>query len=145
MTVKQYDPLDLINQFRNFQNFPTVFKDEDSNIFTSRWVPAVDIKEEDNAYIIHADVPGVKPEEIDVTMEHGMLTIKGERKEDTEEEKEGYKRVERVRGSFYRRFSMPDNADPDKIDASSENGVLKITIPKKAAGKSRKVKVKSGS
>lgn len=145
MALKVYEPLDLLNQFRNYQSLPSLFKDEDSNIFTSRWVPAVDIKEEEKAYVIHADVPGVKPDEIDVSMEGGLLTIKGERKEDKEEEKEGYKRVERVRGSFYRRFSLPDNADAEKIDASSENGVLKIVIPKKTAEQAKKIKIKAKS
>lgn len=143
MALKVYEPLDLLNQFRNFQSLPSLFKDEESNIFTSGWVPAVDIKEEDKAYVIHADVPGVKPDDIDVSMEHGMLTIKGERKEDKEEEKQGYKRVERVRGSFYRRFSLPDNADAEKIDASSENGVLKLVIPKKTAEQAKKIKIKA--
>ena len=143
MALKVYEPLDLLNQFRNFQSLPSLFKDEESNIFTSGWVPAGDIKEEDKAYVIHADVPGVKPDDIDVSMEHGMLTIKGERKEDKEEEKQGYKRVERVRGSFYRRFSLPDNADAEKIDASSENGVLKLVIPKKTAEQAKKIKIKA--
>ena len=105
------------------------------------WSPAVDIKEEDNKYIIHADVPGIKPEDIEVSLEDGVLTIRGERKFDNEEEKQGYKRVERVRGSFYRRFSLPDTADQEKVTATSKDGVLEIMIEKQEKVLPKKITV----
>ena len=89
--------------------------EETSNIATSDWVPAVDIKETEKEFIIHADIPGVDPDDIDVHMEDGMLTIKGERESETKENREGYKRIERQRGTFYRRFSLPDTANAEKI------------------------------
>jgi HSP20 family protein len=119
------------------------FEDEDSSVVTSTWAPAVDIKEEDERFIIKADVPGVDPKDIDVTMENGVLTLKGERSEEKQEEREGYKRIERSRGSFYRRFSLPDTADGDHIAAKSSNGVLEVVIPKRELAKPRKIQVKS--
>ncbi|MBD3670048.1 MAG: Hsp20/alpha crystallin family protein [Gammaproteobacteria bacterium] len=116
---------------------------EQSNIATSDWVPAVDIKEDEDAFVIHADIPGVDPKDIDVHMENGMLTIRGERRSESEEERQGFKRVERVRGNFYRRFSLPDTADADKISAKSQHGVLEVRIPKQEKVQPRKITVKA--
>jgi HSP20 family protein len=116
--------------------------EETSNISTSDWVPAVDIKETDKEFLIHADIPGVDTDDIDVHMEDGMLTIKGERESETKENRDGYKRVERHRGTFYRRFSLPDTANADKISAKSHHGVLEITIPKQEKAQPRKIQVK---
>lgn len=116
--------------------------EEGSNIATSDWIPAVDIQETEKEFILHADIPGVEPDDIDVHMEDGMLSIKGERHSETKEEGEGYKRIERNRGTFYRRFSLPDTANADKISAKSNNGVLEITIPKQEKAQARKIKVK---
>jgi HSP20 family protein len=115
--------------------------DESGSVVTSDWSPAVDIKEDENGFTIVADIPGVDPKDIDVHMENGMLTIKGERESEKKEEKEGYKRIERSYGSFYRRFSMPDSADADKIKAESKNGVLQISIPKQEKVQPRKISV----
>ena len=101
----------------------------------------MDIKEEQNRFVIHADIPGVSPENIDVSMEKGVLTIKGEKETEAKSEKEGYKRVERIYGSFYRRFSLPDTADNEAINAKSQNGVLEIVIPKREAEKPKKISV----
>lgn len=113
-----------------------------SNVVTSRWTPAVDIKEEDTKFVITADIPGVDPKEIDVTMENGILTIKGERKFEDEQQGEGYRRVERMHGTFYRRFSLPDQADPSKISAKSNHGVLEVTVPKVEKVLPRRIEVK---
>ena len=93
--------------------------------------------------MIHADIPGVDPKDIDVHMENGILTIKGERQSETKEEREGYKRVERVRGSFYRRFSLPDTADAEAISAKSQHGVLEVVIPKQQKVQPRRIQVES--
>ena len=116
---------------------------EASNVATSSWMPLVDIKEEPDRFLIKADIPGVKPEDIEVTMENGALTIRGERSAEKEEKKEGYHRIERSRGSFYRRFAMPNSADADHIKAQGKDGVLEIEIPKRAVLKARKIEVKS--
>lgn len=112
-----------------------------SSVVTSHWTPAVDIKEEPDRYVLTADLPGVAPGEIEITMENGMLVIKGERSFKDEKELEGFRRVERVYGSFYRRFSLPDTADPDGIEARSEHGVLLLTIPKRQQAKPRRISV----
>ena len=104
--------------------------------------PAVDIKEDDKAFTLLADIPGVDPDEIEVTMDKGVLTIKGERQSEKKTEEENYKRVERQYGMFYRRFSLPDSANADAIEAHSEHGVLKITIPKQEVAQSRRISVK---
>jgi len=105
------------------------------------WSPAVDIKEEDDCYAIHADVPGIKPEDIDISVEDGVLTIRGERKFDIEEDKNSYKRIERVRGSFFRRFNLPDTADQNKVTAKCKDGVLEVVIEKQGKVLPRKITI----
>ncbi|HJP36455.1 MAG TPA: Hsp20/alpha crystallin family protein [Gammaproteobacteria bacterium] len=117
--------------------------DESADVVTSDWTPAVDVKEENKRFLITADLPGVDPKDVEVTMHNGMLTLKGERSEEKKEEKEGYRRVERFSGSFYRRFVLPDTADPDKIKARAKNGVLEVEIGKTKALESKKIKVES--
>ena len=121
----------------------TAFVAEGSSVATSDWVPAVDIKEENDSFVIVADIPGVDPKDIEVNMENGMLTIKGEKESEKKEEREGYKRVERSFGSFYRRFSLPDTADAEKITAKSTNGVLEVRIGKQEQVQPRKISVNS--
>lgn len=145
MSLIRYEPRNTVEQLRRemgrmFEGLSSA--EESSNIATSDWVPAVDIQETEKDFLIHADIPGVDPDEIDVHMEDGMLTIKGERKSESKEERKGYKRVERMRGSFYRRFSLPDTANADGISANSKNGVLEISIPKQEKAQPRKIPVK---
>jgi len=109
--------------------FPAL-TDDDSRVIGSNWSPAVDIKEEDERFVIRADIPGVAPEDIEVFMEEGVLTIKGERKHESEEEKEGYHRIEREHGTFMRRFTLPKNIDAAQIGATSKDGVVELTLPK---------------
>ena len=116
--------------------------DENASMMTAAdWSPSVDIVEEDDSYLIHADVPGIKPADIDVSMDKGILTIKGHREDETQQQSEKYKRVERVRGSFFRRFTLPEVADVDKIQAKTVNGVLTVTIPKGKTAQPRKITV----
>ena len=146
MSLIRYEPYSMLDRLqRDFsRNSGLVGNNEDnSNIEVSDWRPAVDIKEEKQRYVIHADLPGVEGKDIEVTMENGVLTLKGVRASDKEEAHEGYKRVERVRGTFYRRFSLPDTADTDKIEANSKDGVLEIVVPKHAKLQPRRISVKS--
>lgn len=94
------------------------------------WSPAVDIYEDDKEIVIKADLPEVKEEDIDVRVDDGQMTIKGERKFEHEEKKENYHRVERRYGSFLRTFALPETVDADKIVAKYDKGVLKVTLPK---------------
>lgn len=138
-----YRPGSLVSQLNDEMNrmFNLSTGQDDVSAKAGDWVPAVDIAEEEDAYIIHADVPGVKPEDVDVELEHGVLTIKGERNESREENENGYKRVERVSGQFYRRFTMPDTVNADEISARTEHGVLEIVIPKQPKPEPKRIKV----
>ncbi|MDO9372655.1 MAG: Hsp20/alpha crystallin family protein [Gammaproteobacteria bacterium] len=146
MALIRYEPLNMLTRLQNEMN--RLFDDrlprgeDNGNVVTSDWIPKVDIKEEDKRFVILADIPGVDPKDIEVTMENGLLTIKGARASESTEEREGYKRIERSRGSFYRRFSMPDTADAEKISAHGKNGVLEIVIPKHERLQPRKISVK---
>ncbi len=139
MNITRYEPWGLLSQLQRELAHSNV--SENGSVATAEWAPAVDIKEEANKFIIHADIPGVKPEEINVNMEDGVLTIKGEKKTEAKTDEEGYKRVERTYGSFYRRFSLPDTANSDAISAQSKHGVLEIIIPKREAVQPKKIQV----
>lgn len=144
MSLMRYEPWTLMSQLQNEMSRlidPRLTRTQEDNVVTSDWVPAVDIKEEDNRFLIAADIPGVEPKDIDVHMENGLLTLRGVRNIESSEEKDGYKRVERTRGSFYRRFSLPDTADADRISAKCSNGVLEIVIPKHEKVQPRKIAV----
>jgi HSP20 family protein len=114
----------------------------DDSAATAGWTPSVDISENENVFTLVADIPGVDPKDIDISMEKGVLTIKGERQTENIEEDENYRRVERQSGQFYRRFTLPDSADADKIEAKSAHGVLTVTIPKQEVAISRRIEVK---
>ncbi len=107
------------------------------------WTPAVDIVEEKDRYVLRADVPGVKPEDIAVNMENGILSVSGERHGESTEEAQGMRRVERVSGKFYRRFNLPETADADEISARSANGILEVVIPKQPEIVARRITVES--
>ena len=105
------------------------------------WAPSVDISETDTAYLIKGEIPGVKKEDVKVTIENGMLTIRGERKQEKEEKGKKFHRVECSYGSFMRSFQVPDDADEDSVKAEFKGGMLNITLPKSAKSKSKSVDV----
>ncbi|MEM7027274.1 MAG: Hsp20/alpha crystallin family protein [Pseudomonadota bacterium] len=148
MSLSTYEPWSLLDRFQKELNRMqdqslTVNNDNDaSNVVTSHWRPAVDIKEEQNQFLITADLPGVDPKDIEITMEEGVLSIKGERSSEAAETKEGFKRVERTSGTFYRRFSLPDSADAERIEATGKDGVLTIVLPKHEKLQPRRISVK---
>ena len=109
---------------------------------TADWTPAVDIKEETERFVIHADVPGIDPKDIEISMEDGVLSLSGERKSETREEKDGWARVERKSGRFLRRFTLPEGTDAENISAQGSHGVLEIIIPKIQKAAPRKIQVK---
>ena len=146
MTLVRYEPWSLLNQLHNeidrlFESGRPALREDESSVTATDWVPAVDIKEEADRYVIRADVPGVDPKDIEVNMENGVLTIKGERESETKEEREGYKRIERVKGSFFRRFSLPDTADVEHVSAKAKDGVLEVVIPKQERVQPRRIEV----
>jgi HSP20 family protein len=117
---------------------------DQSNVVTSQWTPRVDIREEAERFVILADIPGVDPKDIEIDMDKGILSIRGERKSESREQTERYSRVERSHGLFYRRFALPDSANPDGISASGAHGVLEISIPKKPETTPRRITVNVG-
>jgi HSP20 family protein len=144
MTLVRYEPLNLLNQLQREVNrlFDTSrVGNEENGLMASDWAPAVDIKEEIDRFVIQADVPGVEPKDIDITMEKGVLTLKGQRVSESQEESEKYKRVERVRGTFMRRFSLPDTVEADKINAKFKDGVLEVIVPKGQEAQPRRIQV----
>lgn len=148
MNVVRYEPWGLLRRFHDevnslFGEFPgsTPAEGDRSSVVTSSWTPAVDIKEESDRFVLTADIPGVDPKDIEVTMADGVLTIRGERKHEAEKESNGYKRVERSYGSFYRRFSLPDTANAEDVTAKGNNGVLEVVIPKHEKVQPRRITV----
>jgi HSP20 family protein len=145
MRTTIYEPFATIRRLQDEMNraFGGALQssDDNSSSAVSHWIPAVDVHEETGCYRIKADVPGVEPEAIDVTLENGVLTISGERRETRESNGANPHRVERLYGSFYRRFTLPDTADSERVEARCANGVLELTIPKKEQMQPKKIKV----
>jgi HSP20 family protein len=105
------------------------------------WTPLADITEDETEYLIKAELPEMKKEEVKVTVENGVLTISGERKFEKEEKKRKYHRVERGYGTFMRSFTLPDNADATKIKAEFKNGLLTVHLPKTEHAKPKQIEV----
>jgi HSP20 family protein len=105
------------------------------------WTPSVDISETDTAYLIKGEIPGVKKEDVKVSVQDGMLTIQGERKMEKEEKGKKFHRVERSYGSFVRSFRLPDDADENKVKAEFKDGMINVTLTKSAKAKSKAITV----
>lgn len=127
--------------FEAFNKLAQIDEGDQSNVVTSQWAPRVDIKEESGRFVIFADVPGVDPKDIEVSMDKGILSIKGERVSESRQESDRYTRLERSRGTFYRRFALPDSADADGIKATGRHGVLEIVIPKRPEQTPRRITI----
>jgi HSP20 family protein len=108
------------------------------------WVPAVDVSETDGEYQIKAEIPDVKKEDVKVTLEDGVLTIQGERKQEKEDKGKKYHRVERTYGSFVRSFTLPDLVDEEKVKAEFKDGILKLQLPKSEKARPKAIEVKVG-
>lgn len=147
MQVNRYSPFDLMGQIQNdlsrvLESRLGPARDNDnSRVVTAHWAPSVDIKEEPERFLLLVDLPGVKLEDIEITMEEGVLSIKGERNFESSEAQGEFQRIERARGVFYRRFSLPDTANSDAIEASGHNGVLQIVIPKQQKTQPRRIAI----
>ena len=143
MSLVHYKPANLFGQFDNEINrlFFNAHATDAANQAHDR-TPAVDIREEENRYVLEADIPGISREDLDITLEDSVLTIKGERTVNSEENSEGYRRRERTHGSFIRQFTLPDTVNTEAISAAVVNGVLEIGIPKQAKPEPRKITVK---
>jgi HSP20 family protein len=146
MNMIRYQPWSVMNRLHRDLDelFSSRFPSESEEPATvSDWVPAVDINEDDSQFTLWADLPGVSSDDVQVTMENGTLSIQGKREHETSEQGNGYRRVERTRGRFLRRFSLPDTADESGITARSADGVLEIVIPKQPHQLAKTIKVKA--
>lgn len=142
-TINKYHPARSVfgDIEKWFEPFQARFDLEKNDLFATDWTPAVDIKDEKDKFIIHADLPGVKAKDIDVSLEKGILTIKGEREAEKKTEKENYVHTERSKGTFMRRFSLPDTVDAENIEANSQDGILEVVLHKTAESGARKINV----
>jgi HSP20 family protein len=142
MTLLNYKPLfetdDMPAGLRLFQDSVARIMGDPG---TRPWTPAVDIVEGENDLVLRADVPGIDLKDIDIRLENGTLTIKGERKFENSQNGKGYHRVERSYGVFARSFALPETVDTEKVSADYREGVLTITIPKKELAKPRSIKI----
>jgi HSP20 family protein len=144
MTVIRYEPWALVNRLH--QQLDRVFGDTvrqpvAASATESVWTPRVDVYEEAERFVVLADVPGVEPKDIDITAEDGVLTLRGARRSERKASENGFARVERVSGSFVRRFTLPEGADTGSITAKQANGVLEIAIPKQPQAQPRRIEV----
>jgi|SRR5215211_1035788 len=110
-----------------------------------RWVPAIDLVEGEDHFVLKADLPGLGEDDVSIEVQDGTLTISGERKAEHEESERGWYRVERSFGSFSRSLTLPDGVDPDAISAEFQRGVLEVRIPKPEQRKPRRVEIKAGA
>jgi len=142
-------PLVKYNPFADVDDFPAglrVFQDTVSRLLSDQtsarpWSPSVDIFETENELVLKADVPGIDLKDIDIQLENGTLTLKGERKFEKDEHTKGFHRTERSYGSFARYFTVPDTVDTEHVRAEYHNGVLTVTLPKKEIAKPKAIKV----
>ncbi len=142
MSLIRYTP------FADLETFPAglrVFQDTMSRLLAEPsgrpWVPPVDIKETENELIFKADIPDVEMKDVDVKMENGTLTLRGERKFEEKKEEGGWHRVERAYGTFERVFTVPETVNTEGAKADYKNGTLTITLPKKEVAKPRQIKI----
>jgi HSP20 family protein len=148
--IARWDPFreldDLQNRLSTLLGRAPVRKDgsKDEMMTVAEWAPLVDIVEDDNEYLIKADLPEVKKEAVKVTVQNDVLTITGERTHEKEERGRKYHRVECAYGSFARSFTLPEDADGEKVTAEFKDGVLKMHLPKSEKAKPRSIEVKIG-
>lgn len=150
MAIKKWrreeDPFGLLKSFRDemdrlFEDFFTPWRRRSLLPTEAVWTPELDVYEDENEVVVTADVPGLKPEEIDISISGNTLTIRGEKKREEEKKGKNYYRLERSHGSFSRSVELPVSVDTKKISATYKNGVLEVTLPKVEEAKPKKVKI----
>lgn len=149
MAIIRWDPFRDMMTLRERMNrlFDETYgsKEEETDIKTGVWSPAVDIHESDKNLVLTAELPGIKEEDVEVNIDGNTLSISGKREFEEEAKKDDYHRIERSYGSFFRSFTLPSYIDQDKVKAEYDNGLLKVTMPKKPELKPKKVKVLKGA
>lgn len=140
MTIVRYQPWALFGRLQS--QLDQAFSDTDSDASIS-WIPRVDVREENERFVVAADLPGVDGKNIEITADQGVLTIRGQRGSEKKTAGEGYERVERASGTFLRRFTLPESADAQAIKATHVNGVLEVSIPKRPQAQPRRIEVQA--
>jgi HSP20 family protein len=149
MTLVRWDPFreleDMSDRLNRMFSRPGLSQaNGKETMIVADWVPAVDVSETDGEFKIKAEIPDVKKEDVKVTLEDGVLTIQGQRKQEKEEKGTKYHRVERTYGSFVRSFTLPDLVDEEKVKAEFKDGVLNLQLPKSEKAKPKAIEVKVG-
>lgn len=151
MALIRWEPARELHTMQNEMNrlFNTFFdsstpRSGTGRAITRRWIPAMDVVETDDHFVLRADLPGLAENDVKIEVENKVLTISGERKSEHEQSSKGYYRVERSFGSFSRSLTLPDGVDADAIQASFDSGVLEVQIPKPEQHKPRKVQISLG-
>jgi HSP20 family protein len=144
MNIVRFDPFRELEAMTNRLNRffdPSIIRRDEPDAF-SGWAPAIDVEETDKEYRIKADLPEITKSDVKVSIEDGILTIEGERKQEKEEKNKKYHRVERLYGKFVRRLNVPSDVAQDQVAAEFANGVLNVHLPKSAVSKPRNVEVR---
>ena len=142
MAITRWDPFREVVALQNRVN--SLFRDlneGESPMTTASFVPAVDVYEDEKHLVLKLEVPGIEEKDLDVSVENNTLTVKGERKFESEEKEENFHRIERRYGSFYRAFTLPPTVDAEHVEASYNAGVLKLELKKKPEAQPRQIKV----
>jgi HSP20 family protein len=137
--------LSLWNPFSELMRFGQGEESWPFGQYAQRFSPAVDIREEKDAIVIAAELPGIRPEDVNVSLDGNLLTISGERKFEHEQKEEGFRRIERSYGSFSRSFTLPDTVSVEKLEAEMKDGLLSIRVPKSEKAQPKRIAVKSSS
>ncbi len=142
MALIKWEPMrefeDLMDRYTRAMGWPARANE---TVTRGDWLPRVDIVETDNEFVIKAEIPEVQKEDVKVTVDNGVLSIQGERRQEKDERKEKYHRVERSYGSFVRSFSLPENVDDSAIKAVFKDGMLNLTLPKTAAARPKSLEI----
>ena len=150
MALVRWEPVRELSSIQNEMNrlfntfFDTPTPGGNGGSTLRRWIPAMDLVETDEHFVLKADLPGLAEADVNVEVEDNVLTISGERKAEHEDKREGYVRVERAFGSFRRSLTLPEGINPDAVQASFDKGVLEVRIPKPEERKPRKVAIQVG-
>ena len=136
MTLARWEQTDPLTMAREMLRF-----DPRRENGQASFAPSFDVKETEDAFIFHADLPGVKSEDLDLHLADGRLTVSGHRRNESESSNDKYHVYERISGTFSRTFALPRQADTDKVDARLEDGVLTVEVPKRADAKPRKIQI----
>ena len=152
MALVRWDPVREIDSlqgemnrlFSAFFDSPTRSAGGNGSSATRRWLPAMDLVETGEHFVLRADLPGITENDVNIEVENNVLTVSGERKAEHEDKQQGYYRLERSTGAFSRSLTLPEGIDPDAVTAAFDNGVLEVRIPKPAEAKPRRVQIGVG-